>query len=78
MDVVLAALEARDCRPRATYHGGYYALCPSHEDRSPSLTLTQRDDRILVHCHAGCSVLQVLDALDLEWTDLFETDEYGR
>jgi putative DNA primase/helicase len=39
------------------------ARCPAHDDRTPSLSLTLRDNRILVHCFAGCSQLQVVRAL---------------
>ena len=38
--------------------------CPAHDDRTPSLSVTEtRDGRPLVHCHAGCSQAQVIDAL---------------
>jgi hypothetical protein len=38
--------------------------CPAHEDRSPSLSVSQtRDGRPLVFCHAGCSQRDVIDAL---------------
>jgi energy-coupling factor transporter ATP-binding protein EcfA2/5S rRNA maturation endonuclease (ribonuclease M5) len=47
-----------DCqRPNGPVH------CPSHHDSDPSLSVTERDGRILVHCHAGCSQRQVIDAL---------------
>jgi hypothetical protein len=36
------------------------ARCPAHEDRSPSLSIDRGDGRALVHCHAGCSVEQVV------------------
>jgi hypothetical protein len=39
------------------------ARCPAHEDGSPSLSLTERDGRVLVHCHAGCEQTAVIDAL---------------
>lgn len=32
--------------------GGYMALCPCHEDRNPSLSITERDGKILAYCHA--------------------------
>jgi len=31
------------------------ALCPAHDDRNPSLSIQLADDRILIHCFAGCS-----------------------
>jgi 5S rRNA maturation endonuclease (ribonuclease M5) len=42
---------------------GYVASCPAHEDRNPSLSLTERDGKILAHCHAGCDQKSVVAAL---------------
>jgi len=39
------------------------ALCPAHDDRTPSLSIAQADHKVLVHCHAGCSQQAVIDAL---------------
>lgn len=50
--------------------------CPAHKDRTPSLSVTERPDRVLVHCFAGCeqrSVIAELRALGL-WAD---RDEHG-
>jgi len=41
----------------------WQARCPAHDDRNPSLSLTERDGRLLVHCHAGCSQEAVIEAL---------------
>lgn len=52
--------------------GRWNARCPAHEDRSPSLTIRFEDDgRILLHCFAGCSALDVVHAVGLEFADLF-------
>lgn len=52
--------------------GRWIARCPSHEDRSPSLTIRLVDDgRILLHCFAGCSAIDVIGACGLAMTDLF-------
>ena len=51
---------------------GYVALCPAHQDKSPSLSVSEADDgRVLVHCFGGCSTADVLDAVGLELKDLF-------
>jgi putative DNA primase/helicase len=42
---------------------GWQARCPAHEDRTPSLSINERDGKILVHCHAGCLQQAVLAAL---------------
>ena len=41
----------------------YVACCPAHDDRSPSLSITEASDKVLVHCFSGCSQEEVLDAL---------------
>lgn len=72
LDQVVGALEERDCRPRGSDERGYLALCPGHDDRSPSLSVRERDGKVLLHCFAGCPTEQVLDALALPWEALFE------
>ena len=55
---------------------GWEACCPAHEDRSPSLSIAEGEDgRVLVNCHAGCSLEEVCRALNLTTTDLFEPSE---
>ncbi|OAI14217.1 hypothetical protein A1507_15555 [Methylomonas koyamae] len=49
----------------------WLAKCPAHPDRSPSLAIRLADDRILIHCFAGCSVDAVLSAVGLDMADLF-------
>jgi putative DNA primase/helicase len=41
----------------------FVARCPAHEDRTPSLSLTDSDGLTLWRCHAGCSQRDVRDAL---------------
>lgn len=45
--------------------------CPVHGDRTPSLSVTEKDGQILVHCHAGCTQDEVIAALKAEglWAD---------
>ncbi len=46
------------------WHGSYgTAACPAHDDLMPSLSITEREGRILWRCHAGCEQEAVLDAL---------------
>ena len=53
--------------------GGQYLMrCPAHDDKRPSLAVRERDDgALLVRCHAGCATEDVLDALGLEFADLY-------
>ena len=49
---------------------GWMACCPAHEDGNPSLSVEQRNGRVLVHCHAGCRQDAVLDALAAKGLDI--------
>jgi hypothetical protein len=48
------------------------ARCPSHEDRNPSLSVTNTDGRTLIYCHAGCATEDVLAAAGLTMADLYD------
>jgi putative DNA primase/helicase len=51
---------------------GWMARCPSHEDRTPSLSICDSNDgRVLVRCHARCEQEQVIAALRSRglWTE---------
>ena len=75
VDIVLRALEERECRPKGSYERGeWVALCPAHDDRSPSLSVGYKDGKTLLYCHTGCSQEAVLDALALTWNDLFDDE----
>ncbi len=41
----------------------WIAHCPAHDDKQSSLSVAQKDGKILVHCHAGCSQDAVISAL---------------
>ena len=51
---------------------GWSGLCPGHADHRNSLSIALKDGRIILNCHAGCSIENVVQALDLEMADLFE------
>ena len=50
----------------------WVACCPAHGDKSPSLSVREVEDRLLIHCFAGCAVHDVLGAVGLELRDLFD------
>lgn len=56
---------------------GWMARCPCHDDSTPSLSVTARNGKVLLHCHAGCSVERIVAALGLSMTDLFEVGRRG-
>lgn len=79
IDRFIAALEARGCRPRRKSGGSGIARCPAHDDKSPSLTFDEGvDGKVLFDCKTGCDRARVVEALGLEWGDLFEDQEPGR
>ena len=41
----------------------WMALCPGYEDRNPSLAIREEGGKVLVHCFAGCSQCDVVEAL---------------
>ena len=57
----------------AKYSGsGYVARCPAHDDNHQSLSIAEGDDgRILLNCHADCSVESIVAAMGLKMSDLF-------
>ena len=52
----------------------YTALCPAHEDKTPSLAISEKDGKILLHCYAGCSTENIVAAIGLEMRDLFAAE----
>jgi len=54
---------------------GIEALCPSHNDKSPSLTASYTKGRILFKCQAGCSFESVVSALGMEENQFFTQEE---
>lgn len=52
--------------------------CPSHTDRSPSLSVKLADDdKILMHCFAGCSISEIVSAVGLTLADLMPENHQG-
>lgn len=59
---------------RRNHDDSFQARCPGpshlHGDRNPSLTITEADGKILMHCHAGCEPEEILEAVGLTMQDL--------
>ncbi len=41
----------------------FSACCPAHDDRNPSLFISDKNGKILVKCFAGCTQEEVIGAL---------------
>jgi len=50
----------------------WMACCPAHDDKNPSLVITEKDERVLLHCFSHqCNVSDIVYAVGLELSDLF-------
>lgn len=64
---------------RKTGRERWIAKCPSHDDKSPSLSVAEKDGKILLYCFAGCGAQEIVNAMGLELSDLFpEKLEFSR
>jgi hypothetical protein len=51
---------------------GYSARCPAHDDHKNSLTIALGErENIVMHCHAGCLVEEIVEAIGLRMRHLF-------
>ena len=71
--MILAALLDR-LQAVAASGDGFVARCPGHEDQRASLSVTDREGKLLLHCFAGCSAESIVAALGLTLADLFTED----
>ncbi|NUP17099.1 MAG: DUF3987 domain-containing protein [Streptomyces sp.] len=71
LDRVHGALRDRGSR---SDHTGRSWQCPAHEDRAPSLSVSRgnRGADVVLYCHAGCPTEDVLAALGLTPSDLYD------
>lgn len=52
---------------------GWTALCPAHDDNTPSLSIRESDGTILIKCFSGCTPKAICSALGVKLNDLFYT-----
>jgi hypothetical protein len=50
--------------------GRYKAICPAHDDHTPSLAIKVDGDRLLIRCLAECENIDVLGAIGMDFSDL--------
>lgn len=60
---VLEKIAASILGPAKPNSGGIVVKCPAHDDKSPSLAVSIKNGRLLVHCLAGCSQAATIEAL---------------
>jgi DNA-binding transcriptional ArsR family regulator len=73
LDEILRSLHS----VRQQANGSWVARCPAHPDENPSLHIRLTNDRVLLHCFAGCTTEQICAALGIELRDLFLNDGDG-
>ena len=44
----------------------YLAICPAHNDRVPSLSITEKEGKLLMKCFAGCSFEDIMAKLKVD------------
>lgn len=55
------------------------ALCPAHNDKTPSLSIRlSDDDKVLIYCWSGCGSAAVIEAVGLEFSDLMPNGGYRK
>lgn len=59
---------------RGSGDGNWRCDCPCGHSSTGALSVTDRDGKLLLHCFAGCDVLDVLAAMGLSVGDLFADD----
>jgi hypothetical protein len=58
---------------RQSAPGRWIARCPAHDDKGPSLSIREAEDgRVLIHDFSGCRTQDVLQAIGLDFRDLFD------
>ena len=71
LQLLLSAL--KNVKP--TGQNRWQALCPAHDDKDPSLSVSLVDEgKVLVKCHAGCKGTEIMSALGLPMGVLFHPD----
>jgi len=51
------------------------ALCPSHDDKNPSLTASCNGEKILVKCQAGCTFKEIVTSVGMKQSQFFTPKE---
>ncbi len=49
----------------------FQARCPCHNDKQASLSVSLKDSKILMNCHAGCRTADIVTTIGMSMSDLF-------
>lgn len=73
LELILGKLEGVQPNGEASF----MARCPAHDDSKPSLSVSERDGKILLNCFVGCETTAIVQAIGLQMKDLFDDDGRG-
>ncbi|MEI7947177.1 MAG: hypothetical protein WCJ02_10785, partial [bacterium] len=77
LDSVLNKLRELSGRETVRSGSGFKACCPAHDDANPSLSIREdKNGKVLLRCHAGCTNEAILSALRLEAKDLLAASSH--
>lgn len=68
------AVEAKQLKISHDRGNEFQMECPAHDDRNPSVSVKWSGDKVLVNCHTGCDVRDIVAELGLTMEDLFESE----
>lgn len=60
---------------KSRYKNRVQAVCPAHDDKQASLSISRGRTGTLLYCHTGCSLESILDSVELKKSDLFYSDK---
>ena len=62
---------SRLSKAKRTGNDSWIACCPAHADKSPSMTVREVEDgMLLVHCFAGCGIDEIAGSIGMSISDL--------
>lgn len=68
-------LNFRNVKPNG--NNSYMVQCPCHNDKKQSLSITEKDNKILLNCFCGCNTKDILFAVGLDMKDLYNDTNYN-
>lgn len=64
-------------KAKRTGKNSWLACCPAHDDKHPSMSITEGDDgRVLVKCFAGCSIDEITGSVGMDISELYPPKEF--
>lgn len=76
-DILELVTNKTKCRPKS-YRKGYMVCCPAHDDKKPSLSVFESNDRITCFkCFRGCSTEEICASLGISVKSLFPQRSKG-